>query len=273
MTLITNGSSILTIALIAGISLIPACSAEKSNVNSIEAASGTAQNPANESTQKNTGESQKPMEASQTEALPVFKKGDDYKTKVREKLLRAGWKPARSEEGADNCEGGGSFCEEYPELDGGPAAGQGKAIFRWERGGKFLRIYTSDDPPLYSEQEFEKAVKESDETGLAGKYELAEIGISGDHSLELKSDHTAKLQVLQEDGTLTGTGSWKWEQAKNLVSVSLSVKIEIAGDDPDKKPEVVKVLFQFERAGRNLKIVNQTLAPDVSYSGKLFKKI
>lgn len=94
-----------------------------------------------------------------TDELPKFKKNENYNL-IRKKLIKAGWKPARSEEdGKENCVVGGGFCEKYPELESGPAAGMGNAIFRWKKGAKVLLIYTVDDPPLYVSSEFEKLSK------------------------------------------------------------------------------------------------------------------
>ncbi len=92
---------------------------------------------------------------SSIDEIPKLKKNENY-NRIREKLIKAGWKPARSEEGKENCVAGSGFCEKYPELESGPAAGMGNAIFRWKKGKKVLLIYTVDDPPLYVHSELEK---------------------------------------------------------------------------------------------------------------------
>ncbi len=81
--------------------------------------------------------------------LPAFQEGDDYKSKVRVALFEAGWDPARSPEGDENCAGGGAYCQEYPELEAGPSSGAANAIFRWQRDGKILKVFTVGEPPVF----------------------------------------------------------------------------------------------------------------------------
>jgi len=268
--------SILTLALICGSTMTACTSAKSGGSNSSENVStGTAQNEAaTESNQSSSIKTTTATPAKQADIFAAFKSGQDYKTAVRPKIVKDGWQPARSADGEENCQSGMEICKEYPELDGGPAARMGNIVFRWKKGDKVLLVHTVDDPPVYESYEFEKQAKPSNPSDFTGKYSLAVVGISGEHTLELKNDKTATLKILEEDGESTGTGSWSWDEAKRLLTVTLSVKYEIAGSDvTEKKPATSKAIFQFMREGKNLKIVNQTLAPDVSYSGNVFKKI
>lgn len=88
-------------------------------------------------------------DAEANEPTPAFTEGDDYKGKVRTALIEAGWDPARSPEGDANCAGGGAYCQEYPELEAGPSSGAANAIFRWQRDGKFLKVFTVGEPPVF----------------------------------------------------------------------------------------------------------------------------
>ena len=113
----------------------------------------------------------KPSKTPNGDEIPVFEKNENYAA-VREKLIKAGWKPSRSAEGEENCVAGGGFCEKYPELEAGPAAGEGQAIFRWAKAGRILLVSTRDEPPLLTGYELEKASKkvepEADDSGWQG---------------------------------------------------------------------------------------------------------
>lgn len=267
----------MAVVLIIQSVIITSCSSAVSEkVEAGKDASATAENKSTTVENKNAEPKEMPKTAQnkKNDDLPSLKIEDDYKTGVRVKMLEAGWVPARSEEGNQNCVSGMKICEEYPELEAGPAAGMGNIVFRWKKGDQVLLIHTVDDPPMYSQHEFEKSAKQSSKPHVTGKYKLSEIGLSGDYTLELKNNQTAMLKILEEDGTSTGTGSWSWDSTKELLTVKLRVKYEAAGSEvTGKKPEASEVLFQFTRAGENLKIVNQTFASDVSYAGKVFKKI
>lgn len=86
--------------------------------------------------------------------MPSFVSGEDYKTGVREKMLKAGWKPARSKE-ADSCGSAEVICDEYDEYESHTEKEQ--TSFRWQRSGKIVEILTAGkDSFAYNGYEFEK---------------------------------------------------------------------------------------------------------------------
>lgn len=267
--------SILIIALIVCISISSACSSSNNTGNNSSksvAAVGENQANASEKTAANAKELPKPTPAIQADEPPTFKKGEDYKTSVREKLLKAGWKPARSDEGEMNCEGGGSFCEEFPELDGGPAAGQGKAIFRWERGGKILLIYTVDDPPFYSEQQIGKSGTDDKTNDISGKYVYRYTeDYGGKISFVFKQDKKLDYEWAQEDVTWKGGGHWIWDEGKQTLTATVFTEPDADSAAESENTSPRKEVFIFQKVGNNLKLT----APPVgmnSYKGKIFQK-
>ena len=166
------------------------------------------------------------------------------------------------------------MCQEYPELDAGPAARLGNIIFRWKKGDKNLLIYTVDDPPVYEKYEFEKPSKQTSEPDVLWKYECCEIGISVERSLELKAKNTAVFKERDEGSTAAGNGSWSWDANKKFINVELTVKQEL-DDGGNSETKTSKVTFQLKKVGEDLKIVRETLSSPGSngyYIGKTFKK-
>jgi len=157
-----NKFSILTIALIIGGLMTSACgTATKTNATDNPSASGGGQNSvadnnkanAENKTTKNKASNTSVMET-QTDGLPSFKSGEDYKTGVREKMSKAGWKPARSK-AADLCGSAEVVCDEYDEYESHTEKDQ--TSFRWQRGDKFVEILTvGKDSYAYDGYEFEK---------------------------------------------------------------------------------------------------------------------
>lgn len=151
----------LIAALIFASVVMPACASGANSTNTTErAATGTAHNPATEDVQANVKESPKPTQTAQTDVLSTFKKGDDYKSNVRAKILKDGWKPAPTED-ADKCGSGDSTCDEFPEMESCAGTGLGNCKFRWQKGEKIVAIFTIGDPKIYDGYELEKAIKTS----------------------------------------------------------------------------------------------------------------
>lgn len=258
--------------LVFGSLVMSACSgSKKGSISNEPAVTGSAQNAA-ENNQSNKAET--PKTEKQTDIFAAFKRGDDYQTVVRPKILKDGWQPERSADGYENCEYETPICKEYPELEAGPAARLGNIVFRWKKGDKILLIYTLGDPPIFENYEFEKPAKQPGEPDVLGKYECCEIGISGERSLELKAKNIAVFNERDEGSTATGNGSWNWDAKKEFINVNLTVKQEFY-DDGNAEPKTSKVSFQLKRDGKDLKIVKETLStPNSSgyYIGKTFKK-
>lgn len=234
----------------------------------------TAENQTAENSQTNAKEISKIDSTKQADIFAAFKKGDEYKTVVRPKILKDGWQPERSADGYENCEYETPICKEYPELEAGPAARLGNIVFRWKKGDKILLIYTLGDPPIFESYEFEKAVKQPSEPDVLAKYECCEIGISGERSLELKAKNIAVFNERDEGSTATGNGSWSWDANKKFINVNLTVKQEFE-DSGSIETKTSKISFQLKKDGKDLKIVKETLSsPGLNgyYIGKTFKK-
>lgn len=118
---------------------------------------GNANNTAVANVQTNVKESLK------NDSLEL-KKGEDYKSRVRVKMLKDGWKPAPTAD-ADKCGSGDSTCDEYPEMESCAGTGLGNCKFRWQKGEKIVAIFTIGDPKIYDGYEIEKEVKTSAATG------------------------------------------------------------------------------------------------------------
>ena len=264
-------SLILVIVSVVGIS--SACSAAGKDGSGSTA--GRAQNQTAENNQTDTKETPKTDSTKPADIFAAFKQGDDYKTMVRPKILKDGWQPARSESGNENCKSGAAaMCQEYPELDAGPAARLGNIVFRWTKGDKVLLIYTVDGPPVYEKYEFEKSPKQSNEPDVLGKYECCEIGISGERTLELKAKNIVIFNERDEGSTAAGSGSWRWDANKKFINVELTVKQEL-DDGGNSETKTSKVTFQLKKVGEDLKIVRETLSSPGSngyYIGETFKK-
>ena len=89
--------------------------------------------------------------------IPKFEKGEDYKS-VREKLIKAGWKPFKSSE-ADKCYGDDERCKDYPEMESCAGTGLGNCRYLWKKDIKTLRIFTVGESPVYDGQEIQKDEK------------------------------------------------------------------------------------------------------------------
>lgn len=269
---------ILAVALIICIGTIAACTSATVDNSSVrandKAAAGTQQTGSN-AVENKSAETQATLETAQTKqtvGLPAFKAEEDYKSSVRVKMLKAGWTPARSEDGDQNCVAGGRFCEEFPELEAGPAAGQGKAIFLWKLNEKIVKIFTVDDPPFYQSSEYEASVSsnKSPQSDFTGEYVHQEKIDDGRHTLdiifELKENNTAVYRNVQEGSeTQKRAARWTWDKVKNQLTVTVP-------PIPDGyQGQEVKLTFVFETVGKNLKLVK-----DLPYNegvGEVYKKL
>ena len=91
----------------------------------------------------------------QTGKLPHFGEDEKY-AKVRNKMLKAGWKPFRAAD-ADACQSGDSRCAGRPEMHVCAGTGMANCEFYWKRSGKFLAIYTvGEEDAVYSGHKFLK---------------------------------------------------------------------------------------------------------------------
>lgn len=94
-----------------------------------------------------------PVLALQT-GLPRIKKGESY-SRVRGKMIKAGWKPFQSPD-ADRCAAGDKRCEGRPEMESCAGTGLGNCKFLWKRRGKTVAIFTiGEDNAKYSGHEFQ----------------------------------------------------------------------------------------------------------------------
>lgn len=92
--------------------------------------------------------------AAQNYGLPRFGKNESY-SKVRVKLLKAGWKPFRSPD-ADECSDGDRRCAGRPEMQSCAGTGLAPCRFLWKRRGKTVVIFTAGENTIYNGYEFEK---------------------------------------------------------------------------------------------------------------------
>ena len=89
----------------------------------------------------------------QTGGLPHFTKGESY-TKVRIKMLKAGWKPFHAKD-ADICQTGDDRCEKRPEMQSCAGTGLAPCRFLWKRGKKTVVIFTAGENVVYNGYKFQ----------------------------------------------------------------------------------------------------------------------
>lgn len=265
--------TILTTAFVFVGTIMAACSAS-SRSNTIEkAATGNAQNPPNENVSANVKESPKPTKTTETNGLPAFKVGEDYKSNVRVKMLKASWETYHSPD-ADQCGSGDSTCDEFPEMEACAGTGLGNCKFLWKRAGKLVAIFTVDVPQVFSSYEYEELPKQSSDGELLGKYNYhftADYG--GDISVELQANNAAIYRATSEDSIAEGTGAWSWDEANKSLTVTLpSVKFTLAGDE-EKDSKIYKKTLIFQKVGENLKFTGEIPSEEGGQTGGIFKKL
>jgi hypothetical protein len=262
--------SMITVAVIV-IGLFSACSSSKGGGNSAgNAATGAGQNQTVEINQTNAKETPKKKES---DIFSSFKKGADYKVAIRPNIIKDGWQPARTEDGTKSCESSGMpICDEYPELDAGPASGLGNIVFRWKKGDKVLLVYTVDDPPIYESYELEKPAKQSNETKVNGKYvHHYTEDYGGDISFVFKDKNKLDYEWIQEDVTWKGDGTWVWNEGKQTLTATVYTEPDVETSAESENTPPRKEIFVFQKDGNNLKLTAVPSGMSV-YKGKVFQK-
>ena len=267
MKRIKENSTILILLAVFAIGFTSACGeakTENKNVqNNVIAGGGNTVSP-NENKSVNTEKTPAPVkETKQTDELPTFEKEEDYKI-VRTKLLKAGWNPARSEDGKENCIAGGKTCEEFPELDAGPSSPLGQAILRWQKGDKILLIHTIDSF-LFDSYEYEKPKKTQSKPNIEGKFVYKSKHEYGEDTFvwELKKGNVATYVSEREGGDGADLkGTWKLNEADKTITVNF----------PDAPDGAETYVFKLE--GKNLKMIKEPNLPKgaVGFSGTIFKR-
>lgn len=223
----------LIAALVFAGTAMSACASTANNTDNTEkAATGAARNPAAENVQANVKESPKPPQPEQKNDLAEFKKGDDYKSKVRVKMLKTGWKPAPTAD-ADECGSGDSTCDEFPEMENCAGTGLGNCKFRWQKGDKTVAVFTVGDPKIYDGYEFEKASKTAVSNGDP-KWEA----FWSEFKAAVNKKDTPALRKLMADDFFDGGGGGtadQWlESIRSNDSWSYNQKSIAGGTKPGK---------------------------------------
>lgn len=85
----------------------------------------------------------------QSTELPRFKNGEPY-SKVRTKMLSAGWKPYHSKD-ADQCTGDDKRCKGRPEMVSCAGSGMANCKFLWKRNKKTIAICTVEEDAVFDD--------------------------------------------------------------------------------------------------------------------------
>lgn len=258
---------IILAILLLSLALSIACGSKTTEVNTSVITGGSGQsanNSVGNFNANNPVEKKETAKTDQTSDLPKFEKQENYKTSVREKLLKAGWSPAQSDEGKQNCTGQESLCKELPELEAGPSSPLGQAILRWKKGDKFLLLRTIDSF-LFDGYEYEKNENTSTIPKVEGKYVYSYQHDSGADTFiwELKIGNVATYVSEREGGDGADLkGNWKLNSSDATITVSFP-------DAPDGAETYV-----FKLAGKNLKMISEPKMPQGvrGFSGTVFKK-
>jgi hypothetical protein len=265
--------SILAVALIIGGGMLTACGVASDGGRANENAN-TNKSVAVENKSAPTPKPPETLQNKQSDALPEFKKGEDYKSSVRVKMLKAGWKPAPTAE-AEKCGSGDSRCDEYPEMESCAGSGMGNCKFLWKRDEKVVAIFTIDSPYLFSDLEFEKPVKETKSPNLIGKYVYRSKHETGTDEFvyELKANNVAVYTSEQEGGDgQNKTGAWSFDEASKSVTITFPPqKKNDSGIDRD----VPEQTFVFKAEGNTLKMMKEPKYDEgyIGFNGTVFKKL
>jgi hypothetical protein len=266
---------IVAVALIIVGGMLTACGVTSDGGRANENANANKSVAAGENKSAPTPKTPETAQNKQSDALPEFKAEEDYTSSVRVKMLEAGWKPARSEDGDENCAGESKFCDDYPELEAGPAAGQGKAIFRWKRNDKVVNIFTVDGPPFFVRYEFENSSKQTKSPNLTGKYVYHSKHETGTDEFiyELKANNVAVYTSEQEGGDgQNKTGAWSFDESSKSITITFPPqKKNDSGIDQD----VPEQTFVFKSEGNTLKMIKEPKYDEgyVGFNGTIFKKL
>jgi len=224
-------------------------------------------NAANNSTAASSGQgigsetpSPTPVATPKETILPEFKAGEDYKTSVRPKMLKAGWKYYSSPD-AQKCGSGDPTCDEYPEMEACAGTGMGNCKFMWIKGDKLASIYTVDDPYVYQNSEIEDAPKNSSDADRSGIYEYGYDHESGrdEFEYELRKDNVAIYSESREGGGIDDQrGTWKYDPVEKTISVKF-------GSDE----------YIFTVAEKGIKLIKEPNEPEhgaKGFTGQTFQK-
>lgn len=242
--------------------LFSGCSgtSENTNASSNASANNTHSAPASES----GALSATPTPELTADGLPKIAKNEFYKT-TRENLLKAGWKPARSKDGDDNCVAGGSYCKEFPELESGPSSGAANAIFRWERNGKIAKIFTIGEDFAFVNAEVADKASADAMKPLSGSYTYKYTEDYGGRIVfTFDGKGGAKYTWDQEDVSWTGKGTAKWSDSDQGYIVSIVVHPE-----DDQEGDGRSETYVFKSSGKDLTLAEtpEGMSP---YNGKKF---
>lgn len=246
----------------AAVMLFSGCSETSVNTNSSSNVSGNnaSSAPASES----GALSATPTPELTADGLPKIAKNEFYKT-TRENLLKAGWKPARSKDGDENCVAGGSYCKEFPELEAGPSSGAANAIFRWERNGKIAKIYTIGEDFAFVNAEVENKANPDSTKPLSGSYTYKYTEDYGGRIVFVfDGKGGAKFTWEQEDVTWKGSGTAKWSDSEQAHIVSVNVNPE-----DDQEGEGRAETYVLKPSGKDL-ILSVVPEGMDAYKGKTF---
>lgn len=214
MRQITNKLSVSAMIVVFGIFVSAACSSTaKTNVeNKNPIAAEETNSAANEKAAENKTASNKHSNENpaktQADGLPELKKGEDYKTSVRPKMLKAGWKPARSKQ-ADLCGSQEPDCDEFDEYESktGSDLSTGRINFRWQKGNKFVEISASEGK-AYS---FESYQFQKDSTTLAQQERWKEFW--EDFKTAINRKDKEKLKYLMSE-SIDGSGAFETREER-----------------------------------------------------------
>jgi len=264
-----NRFLIFITAIIICVGITQACSASKSENEIVNQKVSTGAGQIN--SDANAEATPKAESSKQTDVASTFKKGDDYKKIVREKLLKNGWKAARAED-ADVCGSSDSTCDEFPEMNHCAGTGMGNCEFRWQKDGKILLIFTVNDPHVFDSYEFEKTSAANKSNDVSGKYSYRYAeDYGGEISFNFKPDKKLDYDWAQEDVTWKGDGNWTWDEAKQTLTATVFTEpdVETAAESENTPPR--KEVFVFRKSGNDLKLITPPPAMNF-YKGKTFQK-
>lgn len=198
------------------------------------------------------------------DGLPKFAKGDKYKS-VRESLIKAGWKPARSKDGDENCIAGGTYCKEFPELEAGPSSGAANAIFRWERDGKIAKIYTIGEDFSFVNVEVSAKADQNASKPISGTFTYKYTEDYGGRIIFVfDGKGGANFTWEQEDVTWKGKGTVTWSDGEQAYLTSVTVNPE-----DDKEGEGRPETYVLKPSGKDL-ILTSVPEGMSAYKGKTF---
>lgn len=267
MKIINIQTAIIMFAVIITSLLIIGCgNAQSENAKTQNNLSGYGNSNVNKSNFSNSAKTPDTVKVNQqSDGLPKFEKQEDYKTGVRQKLLKAGWIPAPSDEGKQNCLGQQSLCDELPELEAGPSSPLGQAVTRWKKADKILLVSTIDNF-LFDGYKYEKPENIQSTPKIEGKYIYSSKHEYGEDNyiFELKAENIATYVAEVEGGDgIDWKGTWEWNRKDKTVVVSFA-----NSGDEGKKTYIFKI------EGNNLKMIKEPEMPKgvKGFTGNIYKK-